>query len=87
MVESTEKYTLMWKQTEFWKESTNLGPSWKPDSPPTTYTCRFRGNTLVDVSPRAAGPGYPLYRRDGMQATEAPMKKVIRYIAPVTVAW
>jgi hypothetical protein len=27
------------------------------------------------------------YRRDGMKATEAPLKKVTRDIAPATVAW
>jgi hypothetical protein len=49
-----------------------------------TYTFTFRGNTVVDVSPRDTNPtGYPVYLRDHFQLTKAPMKKVAHYVAPV----
>jgi hypothetical protein len=87
VVETTEKYTLKWYQSEFWKESTNPGNAWQPASEPVQYTCRFRGNTLVDISPRDQGIGYPLYLRDGMRQAKAPMKKVTRHIPTVTLRW
>jgi hypothetical protein len=87
VTETTERYTLKWKQSEFWKESTNPGPSWQPDRKPTEYVCRFRGSTLVDIRPRDQGPGYPLYLRDHLTSDRAPMKKVIRYVPPVLPTW
>ena len=87
VVERTETYTLKWRQTEFWKESTELGPNWPIPEEPTEYTLQFRGNTLVDISPRDDGPGYPLYLREELKAESAPMKAVERYIAPVLVKW
>ena len=87
MVETTETYTLKWYQAEFWKESTNPGNTWQPAKEPTRYTCRFRGNTLVDISPRDSGLGYPLYLRDDLNGTKAPIKQVKRYVSPVTLAW
>jgi len=46
-----------------------------------TYTCTFRGSTLVDISPRDESPtSYPLYRRDHMRADAAPMKEVARFV-------
>jgi hypothetical protein len=84
VVETTETYTLKWKQDEFWKESTNPGSTWQPAPHPAVYSCTFRGNTLVNISPRDQGTGYPLYQRDALQhVTETPFKKVSRYIAPV----
>jgi hypothetical protein len=48
------------------------------------YTFQFKGNTVVDVSPRDTNPtGYPVYLRDHFQQTQAPMKKVVQYVAPV----
>ena len=48
-----------------------------------TYHCDFRGNTLVDISPREDSPGcYPLYRRDELRnGGPAPMKKITRFAA------
>jgi hypothetical protein len=49
-----------------------------------TYSFQFKGNTVVDVSPRDTNPtGYPVYLRDHFQQTTAPMKKVNQYVAPV----
>ena len=45
------------------------------------------GNTLVAISPRDQGPGYPLYLRDHLKAQCAPTKKVTRYVPPVLVKW
>jgi hypothetical protein len=85
VVETTEKYTLRWKESDFWMESTNPGKSWKPGS--TVYTMRFRGNTLVDISPRSDLPGYPIYQRDHLKANKAKMKKVKRYIPTSISQW
>jgi len=49
-----------------------------------TYTFQFKGNTVVDVSPRDTNPtGYPVYLRDHFHQTKAPMKQVAQYVAPV----
>ncbi len=49
-------------------------------------TCRFRGNTLVDVTPPLAGTLYQrrpqMYSRD-----KAPTKKVARYVTDVRLQW
>jgi hypothetical protein len=47
----------------------------------------FRGNTLVDVSPRLQGPGYPVYLRDYMKKDKAPTKKVSRFVPDKTIGW
>jgi hypothetical protein len=52
-----------------------------------TYTCTFRGSTLVDISPRDTSPtSYPLYLRDHLRADQAPMKHVTRFVADRVVA-
>ncbi len=84
---TTEAYTLKWRQSEFWKESTNPGPSWQPPKEPSRYVCTFRGNTLVDITPRDAGPGYPLYVRGSIKAGQAPTLQVTRYLPPVVPSW
>lgn len=52
----------------------------------TVYTIKFRGNTVVELSPEL-GPGWWLYqgRPEKYQATKAPMKKVTRYVTPATL--
>ncbi len=87
VVESTETFTLKWKQTEFWKESTYPGPSWEPLKEPARYSCRFRGNTLVDISPRDEGKGLPLYQRDSLKSTTVPTHKVTRFVATTVPKW
>ncbi len=50
--------------------------------PYTTYTITFRGNTVVDISPRNESPNvYPLYLRDHMKAKKTPMKTKTRFVA------
>jgi hypothetical protein len=47
-----------------------------------TYTCTFRGSTLVDLSPRDETPtSYPLYLRNHLRGKEAPRKEVTRFVA------
>ena len=45
------------------------------------HSAQLRGNTVVDMSPRQEGRGYPLYLRDDMKAARAPMKKRSNYVA------
>ncbi len=53
-----------------------------------TYTCHFKGNTLIDISPRDDNPtGYPIYLRDHYKETTAPMKSKVRYVSPVMSRW
>jgi hypothetical protein len=58
----------------------------KPPAPPLpVFTIRFRGNDVVDISPRETGPGQPLYRREHLRAGKAPMRKVKRVVAEKTL--
>ena len=52
------------------------------------HTCRFKGNTLIEISPPLQ-KGSPLYRHraEKYKATKAPMKKVTRYVTPQTLQW
>lgn len=50
----------MVETTEYWTEA-----SYK-----TTYTCRFKGNTLVDISPRAELPAIKNMQQDDYAVTE-----------------
>lgn len=47
-----------------------------------TYTIQYRGSTVVDISPRNADPTFiPMYQRDAMKGTTAPMHTVKRFVA------
>lgn len=47
----------------------------------TRYTITFRGSTVVDISPRDAGPHiYPIYLRQAMDSDKAPMHMVRRFV-------
>ena len=70
---------------------------WSADEPTETrfevgerrvHTCRFRGNTLVEMSPPIA-PGSPLYggRPARFSLDRAPMRKRTRYVSPVAITW
>jgi hypothetical protein len=46
-----------------------------------TYTAQVRGNTVINISPRNPGArSYPIYQRDFMRATTAPMIRKTLYI-------
>ena len=53
------------------------------------HTCTFRGNTLVDISPRDTSPGnYPMYLRDHLKrGGPAPTKTITRFAAKPLVRW
>ena len=80
MVTTTEKYSLKWRQTEFWQECSLPRPSWSNDHP-TVYTMTFKGNTLVDVSPRDSGEGIPFIGAMPCDGTESPMRTVTWFVA------
>ena len=72
------------------KETVELSArmSEQKENPHTTYTMNFRGNTLVDISPRDTSPtNYPMYQRDHMKATKTPEKTVQRFVTPELVRW
>jgi hypothetical protein len=54
----------------------------------TVYTCKFKGNTLVELSPPLV-PGCWEYqdRAEKYKATQAPMTKVTRYVTPMVLKW
>jgi len=87
MVTSVEKYTQKWRNDQFWWEVTDHPVDYDPNADwsnpnPITYTMTFKGNTLVDVSPRDPGKGLPLYQRNAERdGTAAPMKTVQRFVA------
>jgi len=52
----------------------------------TVYTLTLRGSTVVDISPRDESPtSYPLYLREHMKASSAPLKSGQRFIPKVEV--
>jgi hypothetical protein len=55
---------------------------------PKKYTCKFWGDTCVEVSgPNDYSVGYPLYRRDQLKKSEAPVKTATRFVAPKLYSW
>ena len=51
----------------------------RPPNP--VFTVRFRGNDVIDVSPRESGLGCPLYRREHLaKGGKAPMRRVTRVV-------
>jgi hypothetical protein len=58
----------------------SAAPRSMPAPPRPVVTLRFRGNDVVDVSPRETGHGYPLYRRDHLKPGPAPRRKVTRVV-------
>jgi hypothetical protein len=50
------------------------------------HTCKFKGNTLAEMSPPLV-PGSPLYQRSYFLNKEAPMKNVTRFATPLVLKW
>jgi hypothetical protein len=50
------------------------------------YTCKFKGNTLTEISPPLI-PNSPLYQRSYFLNTQAPMTKVTRFVTPRVLKW
>ncbi len=53
----------------------------------TIYTCKFRGNTLIELSPPFPGTWLYQGRAEKYQTAKAPMKKVVRYVTSQTFQW
>jgi hypothetical protein len=73
------------ERVEHWT-SPATGPL--PITKGATYTIKFKGNTVVDLSPPLM-PGNWLYqnRADKYRANQAPMTKVTRYVTPTDLKW
>ena len=81
--EETAEYTVITRQQWTSDPRDDKNP---PDSS-ITFKCLFRGNTLVDFSPRPDGRWYLNYRRDHYKQDKAPMKEVTRYVASDIIDW
>ena len=87
MVEETVEYTVA--------DGVYADGAGGPTLPATRYRCHFKGNTLVDITPRDGRKHltrpeqepYPIYLRDHYRADRAPMRRVTRYVAPFTIRW
>ncbi|MDD5707291.1 MAG: hypothetical protein PHR35_15315 [Kiritimatiellae bacterium] len=76
------------ERTEFHAVSSSvhkLDPHYPQD---VTYTCKFKGNTLIEISPDFL-PTSPFYRERPAQyrAAKAPVKKVERFVTPAVLKW
>jgi hypothetical protein len=49
------------------------------------YTLEFKGNTLISIDP--PGKNGPLYERAYYRASQAPMRKVERFVPDEPVKW
>jgi len=87
VTETTEVLHLKWRQSDAFFECTDPGKTWPGGDSPKRYVCTFRGNTLVEISPRDLGIGYPLYQRDEMKRTKAPMRCVDRFVPTKLAKW
>ena len=51
------------------------------------YSVQFRGNTVIGISPKQEGVGYPIYEREAFRNPEAPMRDAPKYTAEKTLIW
>jgi hypothetical protein len=78
-VRPQDEVTLQFPVPETTARYTVMSKVWKLEA---TYTCTFRGSTLMDISPRdQAATSYPLYLRGHLRQDQAPMKRVNRFAA------
>jgi len=86
MVETTETYYLMTRE---------VGPKWWEEKEKLPqYVLHLKGNTCIQIDfPNGEKFGmrspklYPVYQREHYREDKAPMKKVLRYVAPRLVDW
>ena len=83
MNEETVNYTVLTEQQ--WTSDSREAKN-PPDST-ITFKCTFKGNTLVDFSPRPDDRWYLNYKRDHYKKDKAPMKEVRRYVTPDIIMW
>lgn len=81
--EETVDYTVLTGQQ--WSDDPRRDKN-PPDSL-VTYKCTFRGNTLLDFSPRPDGRWYLNYKRDQYKKDKAPMKEVTRFVTSDIIDW
>jgi hypothetical protein len=91
-VESNQAVTIEFpvaERTESWTAPPQGSPI-LAELPPSgqRFTMKFRGNTLVELSPPLA-PGSWLYQQRPAlySAKQAPMKEVTRYVTPTQLHW
>jgi hypothetical protein len=51
------------------------------------FEAKFRGTTVVEISPRQPGVGYPIYQRAHCRSDQAPHRPEPRYVAKETLKW
>jgi hypothetical protein len=51
------------------------------------HSAVMRGNTMVSISPRASGIGYPIYERDFLCDGRAPVRHASPYVPRRVLAW
>jgi len=80
-------------RTETWTTPPNITPEntvilRELPAAGTVFNMKFRGNTLVELTPPLA-PGSWLYQQRPAQfsAKEAPMREVTRYVTPFQLRW
>ncbi len=82
----SDQITLQFPVVEETIRYTALARAWRSE---TKYACSFRGNTLVEISPRDESPGtYPIYQRNHLRKGGAtPMKTIQRFSCTPLVRW
>ena len=77
------------ERTEYWTAPPQ-GPPFLMELPRagTRFTMKFKGNTLVDLSPPLAPDSWLYQQRPTLyRASQAPMKEVTRYVTPFQLRW
>ena len=61
---------------------------WASPNHGIAFTVTFKGNTVVDISPRQGGDNMiQFYQREGFKADKAPMKQQMRFASDVILNW
>ncbi len=81
--EETATYTVVTQQQ--WTSDPRVDKN--PLGGSIAYKCVFKGNTLVDFSPRPDDRWYPTYQRDSYKQSKAPMVTAKRFVAEKIVKW
>ena len=86
MVTRTETWTIPAGGEHYVVGDDRTWPAYTPGK--TVLTMTFQGNTLIDCSP-PLHPTLWMYkdRKDKYSASQAPTRKVIRYVSPMTLQW
>jgi hypothetical protein len=78
----------MSERIERWTAPPHNAPYVLPLAPGTKFTCKFKGNTVVELSPPLSGDSWLYQNRPGKyKVAKAPMRKVTRYVTPTLLDW